>query len=128
MLKATKINYRGRLSLILSRLMDAVSQLSHSFYTFAAKYPITNFVGIEPSDEQDASKFGNDFEEVVPWPKQDDNNSEFCDMDDLNKLESLRTYFAPNDVLAPQFNGMFNKHAIYLRYSRLISYEELQCR
>ena len=112
MLKATKINYRGRLSLILSRLMDAVSQLSHSFYTFAAKYPITNFVGIGPSDEQDASKFGNDFEEVVPWLKQDDNNPEFCDMDDLNKLESLRTYFAPNAVLAPQFNGMFNNHAI----------------
>jgi hypothetical protein len=44
MIKATKLSYRGRLSHILSGLVDSVSQLSHVFYRFAAKYPITNFI------------------------------------------------------------------------------------
>lgn len=44
MIKATKTSYHGRLSRVLSRLVDSVSQLSHVFYSFAAKYPTTNFI------------------------------------------------------------------------------------
>lgn len=44
MIKATKTSHYGRLSHVLSRLVDSVSQLSHVFYSFATKYPMTNFV------------------------------------------------------------------------------------
>lgn len=44
MIKATKISCRGRLSYILSDLANSVSQLSHVYYKFAAKYPTTNFI------------------------------------------------------------------------------------
>lgn len=44
MIKATKISYRRQLSSILSGLVDSVSQLSHVYYKFAAKYPTTNFM------------------------------------------------------------------------------------
>lgn len=44
MIKATKISCRGRLSHILSDLVDSVFQLSHVYYKFAAKYPTTNFI------------------------------------------------------------------------------------
>ena len=44
MIKATKKTHRGRLSHVLSRLADSVSQLSYVFYRFLAKYPTTNFI------------------------------------------------------------------------------------
>ena len=37
----------------------------------------------------------NNFEEVVKWADDDFNNLMFCAVDDLDKLESLRSWFAP---------------------------------
>ena len=44
MIMATKTSHYGQLLHVLPRLVDSVSQLSHVFYSFAAKYPTTNFI------------------------------------------------------------------------------------
>ena len=44
MIKDMKTNERSWLSHVPSRLVDSVSQLSHVFHRFAAKYPTTNFI------------------------------------------------------------------------------------
>lgn len=44
-------------------------------------------------------KFNNNFEKVVSWPEKDFNSLMFCAVDDPDKLESIRTHFAPAHVL-----------------------------
>ena len=39
--------------------------------------------------------FDNNFEEVVTWAANDFNSLMFCAVDDLDKLESLRSQFVP---------------------------------
>ena len=40
-------------------------------------------------------EFDNDFEEVVQCAEDDFHSLMFCAVDDLDKLESLRSHFAP---------------------------------
>lgn len=44
MFKAQKMSFSGGLSQILPSIVSSVSQLSHVFYEFVAKYPIVNFI------------------------------------------------------------------------------------
>ena len=44
MFQASEARFPGRLSQTLSALTRSVSQLSHVFHKFAAKYPLINFI------------------------------------------------------------------------------------
>ena len=44
-------------------------------------------------------KFNNNSEKVVSWPEKDFNSLMFCAVDDFDKLESIRTHFAPGHLL-----------------------------
>lgn len=44
MIKAPEARFPGKLSQILSVFVSSVSQLSHVFHKFAAKYSIVNFI------------------------------------------------------------------------------------
>lgn len=106
--------YKGRLELeAVSALADSVSQLSHVFYRFASKYPITNFVyGCHAAIQQ----FNSDFETVVPW-KQDASSEAMHGAieEDIGIYEALRRHFSPlytpsNSHHSP---GMFSSYHCY---------------
>lgn len=105
MLRATNTSYRGRLSQILSGLVDSVSQLSHIFYRFAAKYPTTNFIENENAGDLERTKFNNHFEKIVPWLPEGEGSLLLCGVDDLRQLKSLRSCFAPSHMLSDQHEG-----------------------
>ncbi|WQF82582.1 Putative B30.2/SPRY domain, P-loop containing nucleoside triphosphate hydrolase [Colletotrichum destructivum] len=99
LLEVTDIKDTGRFSQLLSGLVESVSQLSHSFYRFAAKYSTSDFVqGVDDSlehlEKPSASKT------VIRWPKRGSQNGlAICSVDDLGELELLREHFAPLEVL-----------------------------
>ena len=49
-------------------------------------------------------KFNNKLEEVVSWPDKDLNSLIFVAVNDFDKLESLRTHFAPSQL---RIQGVF---------------------
>lgn len=111
--------YRGRLSQILADLVDSVSQLSHIFYRFASKYPITNFVY---GQHADVKKFNSEFEEVVLWGYEEDGNNgtTCCAIDELDRQESLRKHFAPLYILSSPHHllGMLCFYSYYEIFNR----------
>lgn len=99
MLRETNRSYRGHLSRILSELVESVSQLSHSFNTFASKYPTSDFIQGEYAR---IAKIDKSSEDVVVW----DNESGSVDslkrfpLGSLEKQKSLRKHFAPCHILS----------------------------
>lgn len=96
--------YRSRPSDMVSVLADFVSQLSHVFYRFASKYPISNFVYGRHAIIQ---QFRSNFETVVFWEQYVDS-----DRRSLNNYESLRRHFSPLYIPPSSHHspGMFDFH------------------
>jgi hypothetical protein len=106
LIKATNESYRGRLSSILFGLVESVSNLSLAFSRFEAKYAITSVV---PNDSIGALEGeavdNNKLKLTVQWPDSQDHDIAVCGMNDLAKLELLRTTFAPVYLLSDQAQG-----------------------
>jgi hypothetical protein len=96
MLKATKRRYQGRLSQILSSLVEWVRQLSHTFSSIASKYTITNFIHNEGIGG--LGKLNVTFEKVKIWQGSGLGVISQSDPSYLQKLESLRASFAPGHI------------------------------
>ncbi|KAK7402650.1 hypothetical protein QQX98_011596 [Neonectria punicea] len=106
MIRTTKMSYRGRLSRLLSDLVECVSELSHVFYQFATKYPTTNFIcsvvkaGSDAACETEMHIFDNDAEKVVVWPTTSYDGFALCSINHAEKLRSLREHFAPCHMIS----------------------------
>ncbi|KAL7897256.1 ankyrin repeat-containing domain protein [Trichoderma sp. TUCIM 5745] len=118
MLRETNRSYRGHLSRILSELVESVSQLSHSFNTFASKYPTSDFIQGEYAR---IAKIDKSSEDVVVW----DNESGSVDslkrfpLGSLEKQKSLRKHFAPCHILSS-----LRKHRLKNEMMNMTSPEE----
>ncbi|KAK3291437.1 uncharacterized protein B0H64DRAFT_446095 [Chaetomium fimeti] len=81
----------------------------HEFGGLVLKqYPIANFVPSGQSDHLRAMRFGNGLENVVFWTDHNgDHDATVCATDDIGKMESLRTHFAPQRLLLKLGNEGF---------------------
>ncbi|KAK1505510.1 ankyrin-1 [Colletotrichum abscissum] len=136
MLKATNIGYTGRLSQLLSGLVDAVAQLSHVFRKFAVKYPTTDFIQVDGEYTPKMSQSSNP-EFGVLWPMRGPKGAAMCAVNNLDELGLLRRLFTPDHILfdhegsikgphvAPQFDisDTYFKTLQSLSFSRWILHE-----
>lgn len=104
LIRTTNESYRGRLSSILSGLVESVSSLSHAFFRFEAKYDITSVVPGASVATLETEPV-NTLKVTVQWPDIEDPGLTVCGVNDLAKLEMLRTAFAPVYLLSDQAQG-----------------------
>ncbi|KAL7927398.1 ankyrin repeat-containing domain protein [Trichoderma austrokoningii] len=114
--------YRDELFKRASDLASSMFQLSHVFYRFASKYPITNFFHGRHADIQ---QFKSDFETVVPWKQEASSKAMHGAIEDLGICEALRQHFCPlyipsNSHHSPCMTSLASIDSLYLDALRML--------
>lgn len=82
-----------------------MSQISHAFYRFVAKYRITTFMEHKDGCQSKTTRF-DDSVKVELWLGMVQDGLIPLALNYLDKLEALRKHFAPNQVLSDQDEGV----------------------